>query len=127
MNKLSIMAAIMPRSHAMKSLKALQTHSSISSYRTAAKSVIVTITVIIVFVAVMQCFQWFHCVLIAALRGQSLPWKKFGADFLSGFRIKHLFITTCIEKHCTRPSNGIAQPQKVYGATSSKIWFTSFY
>jgi len=23
-------------------------------------------------------------------------------DFFSGFRRKHLFITTCIEKHCTR-------------------------
>jgi len=24
-------------------------------------------------------------------------------EFFSGFRRTHLFITTCIEKHCTRP------------------------
>jgi len=27
--------------------------------------------------------------------------------FFSGFKRKHLFITTCIEKHCTRPFNAI--------------------
>jgi len=26
-------------------------------------------------------------------------------QFFSGFKRKHLFITTCIEKHCTRPFN----------------------
>jgi len=26
-------------------------------------------------------------------------------SFFSGFRRKHLFITTCIEKQCTRPLN----------------------
>jgi len=26
-------------------------------------------------------------------------------NFYSGFRRKHLFITTCIEKHCTQPLN----------------------
>jgi len=25
------------------------------------------------------------------------------SNFFKGFRRKHLFITTCIEKHCTRP------------------------
>jgi len=24
-------------------------------------------------------------------------------NFFSGFRRKHLLITTCVEKHCTRP------------------------
>jgi len=27
----------------------------------------------------------------------------FAPNFFLGFRRKHLFITTCIEKHCTRP------------------------
>jgi len=31
------------------------------------------------------------------------------ATFFSGFRRKHLFITFCIEKHCTRPLPLIVQ------------------
>jgi len=29
--------------------------------------------------------------------------RRICTNFLSGFRRKHLFVTTCIEKHCTRP------------------------
>jgi len=30
--------------------------------------------------------------------------RRICANFFSRFRRKHLFITTCIEKHCIRPS-----------------------
>jgi len=34
--------------------------------------------------------------------------RRIYAKFFSGFRRKHLFITTCIEKQCTRPLNPVS-------------------
>jgi len=33
--------------------------------------------------------------------------RQSATNFFTGFRTKHLFITTCIEKRCTRPLNSV--------------------
>jgi len=44
---------------------------------------------------------------VSFLRFSRKRQDKICAKFFSGFRSKHLFITTCIEKHCTRPLSQI--------------------
>jgi len=49
-------------------------------------------------------------------------------QFFSGFRRKHLFITTCIEKHCTRPLRvSTATPIRAVRPTVTKqnreLWY----
>jgi len=39
----------------------------------------------------------------------SVSFRWICAKFFSGFRRKHLFITACIEKQCTRPLNQIVR------------------